>query len=257
MEKIDLDSLSKYSDDELKKIKQFAMMPTGALGIHDFMLGRKIEGVLHIVLTFIVFLFCNGLGEMVCKSVGNCNTGGEIETFYRSTLVLGMLFAIGSYVWAIFEGDAINGIIKSRHQPMQKEPSPAETQKLKEVELQNKRKEKKTTTTLSVIFGVIAAIIQPLFVLLLSILHKSNVMPCDQGSCEAIILPIGFFVVYIITPYSAIMAIIFGIISLSKREDGRVHWILPFLGMLLGFIGIFLIWDYFFGHLIITSLWIK
>lgn len=175
MDKLNTTTLAKYTDDELKKIKQFAMMPTGALGVHDFILGRRIEGVLHIVLTFIVFLFCNGLGEMVCESVGNCNNSGEIETFYRSILMLGALFATGSYVWALFEGDKITGIISERNKtPQQKIQEAKELEEYKAKKPERKRETQKAFSIASVITG---AIIFAIFLLFLSIEARLKYTP--------------------------------------------------------------------------------
>ena len=241
MSKLDATTLAKYTDDELKKIKQFACMPTGALGIHDFMLGRKMEGVLHIILTFIVFLFCNGLGEMVCKNVGNCNTGGEIETFYRSTLMLGALFAIGSYVWALFEGDAINKTIVARHQPIQRQPSPAEIKKIKAKDIKHKRESKKALSIVSVIAGATTTIIPPLFLLIMK-----NMLPCEQGGCELLAIPMGGFL-HIGIPFFAIVAMMFGLFGIGKKENGKIN-LLPFLGISLGILGVFLAWDLVYGH---------
>lgn len=119
MNRITTDALNKYNYDKLNRVKLFAFMPTGILGVHDFMIGRNMQGILHIIISFSAFLFYNGLGEIICKGVGNCRNVNEINTFYSSLLVLGVLSLIGSWIWAAIEGDTISRIIKERYKPRQ------------------------------------------------------------------------------------------------------------------------------------------
>ena len=247
MDKLNTATLAKHTDEELKKIKQFAYMPTGILGVHDFMLGRKMEGVLHIVLTFIVFFFCNGLGEMVCKNVGNCNNSGEIETFYSSTLMLGVLFAIGSYVWALFEGDTINKTIIGRHQPAPKKLSPAKIKQIKAADIKQKRQSKKALGIASLIVGAIASVAP-----LLSLLILKNTS-CAQGGCELSAISIGVFM-YVGIPFLAVLALALGLFSIGKKENGKIN-LLPFLGILLGILGALLAWDLTHGQFLLSALW--
>ena len=243
MSKITSESLAKYTDIELGKIKKFAFAPTGILGVHDFMLDRKIEGVLHIVLAFVVFFFCNGLGETICKSVGNCGNTSEVNAFYNSTLILGVLALLSSYVWALFEGDAIDKTIISRHQPAQRVPSPAEVEKLKAKEMEQKRKSKRSLSVASVVFGAIAAITP-----ILCLLIEKNTT-CVQGSCIIIAIPMRMFL-HMGIPLLTLLAVIFGLFGIGKKENGKIN-LLPFLGIFLGILGAFLAWDFLYGHLIL------
>ena len=238
MNGIGSNSIDSYSDDELRKIKRFAMMPTGVLGVHDFMLGKKVEGILHIILTFIVFFFCNGLGEMVCKSVGNCNSSGEVETFYRSTLILGVLFVIGSYVWALFEGSAIDETIAARHRPAQRPLSPAEIERIKMENRRRNRRIKRKFSIASVVIGAIETMTLP------SLLLTMGNVAVGPGGGILFAIPMGM--IAYITPFVTALTITFGILGIGEKENGKIS-LLPFLGIFLGAIGAFLAMRFLHG----------
>ena len=219
--KISFENLTKYSDADLNKIKRFAFAPTGILGVHDFMIGRKMEGILHIIISVFCFVFCTGFGEVICKSVGNCRNASEIDTFYHSTLFLGVLFLIGSYIWAFFEGDAINSIIAKRHQPAKIEPSPAQP---KEIEKNNVGKERNSKSYLIVsivlfLFSILI-ITLPLIVPATCQMNAVNMDReyCDKASFGGVFIAIPLIVIEFILWAVTISCGVIAIANASNKK---------------------------------------
>ena len=248
MDGINEESLEKFSDDQLDKVTRLAYFPTGAFGVHDFMIGRKLQGVLHIVISLFIFLFCNGFGEMICKSVGNCTNAGMINTFYTTISMMGTLFLIGSWVWAIIEGGKITKVASERNKtPKQKVREAKEIEEYKAKAPKRRREIQKFFSIISVVMGAIILAISLLF---LSIEASMEYTPGGYQAYGMLSAMFMLPLLYAVEPILAILTLLFGVLGIGKKENQKIR-LSPFLGILLGAIGMFLSWDIIYWHLIV------
>ena len=218
-EKAQQSAFSKYTDEELQKIKKFAFMPTGIFGVHDFMLGQTAKGILHIIISVSCFVFCNDFGEMICKNVGNCRTASEIDTFYGTMVILGVIFLIGSWFWAFFEGDEVGRLTIERHKTPQQKLIEKEEEKIqrKRNVMATKRAFSNLSETIGIILVVGDLIAVPLAMTILG--------------------PVAGFFLYIIAPSLSVLAIFCGIVGvIGKGEDGKFRHS-AITGLILGILG--------------------